>query len=255
MKPLATIAPLALLTATTHATVLSSGPDAWIRGSSQSTAYFGWDSFDAGAPGTPAFGGTILNDSSPDIGTALSTSVVFQENTGGYGQRSASGNIYSGFTGESLDLNVRFSSLNPTGTGSSTVFVTILGNPALDRELLPFMLSDGTDCFAPTNFLTGESAEVSGSRVWIAEWQLSGNAAPEYTLSVRSDVPGGFGTDVGLDSVTIDIATIPGATPLANSSTNTPSLQSLGGVQTVPEPSSALLISFGAILAAARRRK
>lgn len=251
MKPFATFTLLILSTTTNQGATLSSGPDAWNRGSSATTAYFGWDSFDAGAPGNPSFGGSILNDSSPDTGTALSASVVFQENTNGYGQRSGSGNIYSGFTGESLDLNVRFSSLNPTGAGSSTVFVTILGNPALDRELLPFVLSDDTNSFAPTQFLSGESAEVSGSRVWIAEWQLAGNTASEYTLSVSSNIAGGFGTDVALDSVTIDIATTPGANPLTNSS----STGSLGNVSIVPEPSSALLVTFGALLAGVRRKR
>ncbi len=255
MKHNAFIASLVLSASFAHAAVLSSGPDAWTRGSSASTAYFGWDVIDAGDPGNPAFGGTILNDATPDIGTSLSTSVLFQQTTTGYGQRSATGNIYSGFTGDSLDLNVRFSSLNPTGSGSSTVFLTILGNPAADRELLPFSLSDGITSFAPIQFLSNESADVSGSRVWVAEWQLSGNAATEYTVSVRSDVAGGNGTDVAIDSITLDLATIPGATPLANSSTDSPALQSLGGVQTVPEPSSALFIAIGTIFFTTRRRR
>ncbi len=249
MKHNALIALLALPASLTHAAVLSSGPDAWTRGSSASTAYFGWDVIDAGAPGNPAFGGTILNDATPEVGTPLSTSVLFQESTTGYGQRSGTGNIYSGFTGDSLDLNVRFSSLNPTGAGSSTVFLTILGNPADDRVLLPFVLNDGSMDLAPTNFLTGISTEVSGSRVWVAEWQLSENAAAEYTISVRSDLTSGFGNDVGIDSVTVDIATTPGVSPLANTSNSL----ALGTVA-VPEPSSALLISLGALLAAARRR-
>ena len=254
MKHKAFIASLLLSSSLGQAAVLSAGPDAWTRGSSASTAYFGWDVIDAGAPGTPAFGGTILNDSSPEVGTGLSISTLFQEGTTGYGQRSGSGNIYSGFTMESLDLNVRFSTLDMSGSGSSTVFVTILGNPATDRQLLPFVLSDGVTDFAPANFLTGSSIEAGSEiRVWVAEWQLTGNTAAEYTVKVRSDIAGGFGSDVGIDSVTVDIATTPGAIPLANSMVNNSGLRSLGNVQ-VPEPSSALLFGLGSLLVFIRRR-
>jgi len=234
-----------------EAAVLSAGPDAWSRGDA-GAVYFGWDVLEmSGAPGP--FGNSTINDTTPDVGTVGSFSASLADGpTATYGHRSSTGNIYSGFTGGPLDLVVGFSAFGSVGSGSTTVFLTILGNPADTRLLSQITLDAGGGALAPARLLEGISAEDpndTGAKVWVAEWRLDGHAS-DYEIRILSDPASGFGTDVGLDSITVDALWTSDLDPTANSSEEL----ALGGVEVVPEPSSALLALLGALGLWRRRR-
>ncbi|MEM8679054.1 MAG: hypothetical protein AAGF97_06865, partial [Planctomycetota bacterium] len=74
-------------------------PDAWSRGTSADSAYFGWDNME-GSGSFLGFG-QVLDDSTPDLGTATPNARFFQGADGvndpsptDYGHRSGSGNFY-----------------------------------------------------------------------------------------------------------------------------------------------------------------
>lgn len=231
-----------------HAATLSGGPDAWSRGS-LGTAYFGWDTFEANTPQRGP-GSVRLNDATPDIGTALTTSTLVQAPSTTYGFVSSSGNLYSGFTGNQFDIDLTFSALNSSGSGTTTIYLSILGNPATGNILLPFSLSYGSTTLSPTVQITGLQDQTNSQRVWLAEWQVPGNTATEYTINVLSDLASGNGTDVAIDSITVDAAWTNSSAALTNQS----SALSLGNVNLVPEPSTLLLGLLSFPLMILRRR-
>jgi len=241
-----------------YSAVLSTGPDAWARGSvandgSFASDYYGWDQFDAGTPGP--FGNSTLDDTSPDVGIDPGGASAAQGDPAAYGLRSSSGNLYSGFQGDAFNLDLTVPSSGTAGSGSTTVLLTLVGNPATDRALLPFVLSDGVNTFSPNSVLDGLSSELiladgSRQRIWAAEWQLSGNANT-YTIGIDSDLASGNGTDVAIDSVSLDVAWSASSTALANSQTP----DGLGSISVVPEPSSSLLELASLVILSLRRSR
>ncbi len=253
MKHTSSLLALIALTTPLQAVVLSGGPDAWSRGDAQ-TAHFGWDIFEAsGTPGR--FGDRQLNDSSPDIGTALSASTIFQNDSNAYGHRSSSSNIYSGFQGDALDISIRFPGIGTANVGMTTILLTVLGNPADSNVLTPFILSSTSDSalsLSPTVSLTDQSAEYPDKKVWVAEWQVPGSDPQDYEIRILSDLASGNGTDVALDSLVVDVAWTNAPAALSNSH----SFSSLGNITTVPEPTTGVLaLSSLAMLTFTRRRK
>ena len=238
----------------TQAAVLAEGPEGWVRGNaandgSFASVYYGWDQFDAGTPGP--FGNSTLDDSTPDVGVDPTGANVSQGNPAAYGLRSSTGNLYSGFQGDQFNLDIDAPNNGTAGSGSTTVFLTFIGNPASNRDLLPFSLSDGTNTFAPDATTDGLSSELvlgdgANQRIWAAEWRLAGNVN-DYSLNILSDLAGGNGTDVAIDALTIDIAWTSSTTPLE---------AGFGNIEFIPEPSSGLLaVAAISILSLQRRRK
>lgn len=133
------------------------------------TTYLGWDVF--GAPGT-----TVINDTTPDIGTDAGSFVT----TDGTDHQSGSFNYYS--YGGPVAEDVTFSTAGVNGSGYTTVIVqalTLFGDwgPSID-----FGAIGGVD---PSLVLLETNAAGAGQL--FAKYELPGTADPE-TFSMSSDV-------------------------------------------------------------------
>ncbi|TWT97733.1 hypothetical protein Pla108_18850 [Botrimarina colliarenosi] len=142
------------------------------------TTYLGWDVF--GSPGD-----TVLNDTTPDVGTGAGSFVT----TNGEDHQSGSLNYYSG--GGSVAEDVTFATDGVPGSGFTTVLVqatTLFGGWGADIEFGPI------DGVAPTQVL--QTTNAIGSGQLFVRYELPGNSATE-TFSIATAV-GGNPTSLGL---------------------------------------------------------
>jgi hypothetical protein len=231
-----------LMVSAASATVSIYAPDAWTRGNTSTTAYFGWDVMDnSGIAG--GFGSVILDDPSPEIGTALGLGVaalngrIFQGTGvsggyGSYGHRSSSGNYYSGFNAtDFMDDTITATTRGASG-GFTTVVLQLLATPGNAVPGLAFNITGGT--FTLQKSLYG--ADASGTGQYWVEWTAPGANLP-VAIHLSSAV-----SSVAADSFTVDAFWTAGAAPVVNS------------ISTVPEPGVVSLLGGAGLLWLARRR-
>ena len=213
-------------------------PDAWARGTTANSAYFGWDNLEGSFQFLSA--GQILDDTTPDLGTS-SSSRLFQGTDGianpsptFYGHRSGSGNYYSGFIpGSGVDDTISGVAPASGSGGNTTLVVQLIGQPETFVENLSFSAGPG---WTKTSDLYGFYADGTGA-YW-QEW-----TAPGDNLSFDININRLPGTSsIAIDAFQVDTYWTPGAA-VTNS------------ISIVPEPGTALLMGLGlAGLAGSRRR-
>jgi hypothetical protein len=232
--------------ASAHAITTSTGqswnfaPDAWVRGNSSETSYFGWDVIEvAGAPTGP-FGSFKLDDATPDLGsptTATGTRIVQSNDSFAiYGHRSASGNYYSGFPANAL-ADDSISAVAPTPVGQSggftTVVLQVIGQPTSTINDLTFTMDNVA---AWTKHKSLYAVNSGGAGVHWQEWTAPGANLP-FTMHMQSAT-----SSRGIDAFQIDTHWS-AAGPLVNA------------IAAIPEPASAGLAVIGLLSAAGMKRR
>ncbi len=232
-----------LMMSAARATLSTYQPDAWTRGNSSATAYFGWDFLDnSGIPG--GFGSVVLDDASPEVGATLGFGVTglnarLYQGTGmaggygSYGHRSSSGNYYSGFNATDFMDDTITATTRGTAGGFTTVVLQLLASPGNSIPGLAFNISGGT--FTLEKMLYGVDGTGTG-QYWV-EW-----TAPGANLAVAIDLNSAT-SSIGGDSFTVDTHWTAAATPVVNS------------IPAVPEPGVASLLGGFGVLWLARRRR
>lgn len=239
---LAGVAALLLVASAAQATLSVHMPDAWVRDNSSTTAYFGWDVMESS--GITLGFGTVLDDTTPDVGTSLGIGVtglngrIFQGTgvSGGYGtygHRSGSSNYYSGFNEtDYMDDSITATSRGTSG-GFTTVVLQVLGSAANTIPNLTFAISGAT--FTLQKSLYGVASDGTG-QYWY-EWSAPG-ANLSFTIDLNSPV-----SSIGVDSFTVDTYWTNGAGPVLNS------------LVAVPEPSAVALLGAIGVVCLARRKR
>ncbi len=225
-------------------------PDAWVRGNTADTAYFGWDVLEASGE-TLGFG-QVLDDTTPDLGNAITaTGVRFFQGSDGildpspttYGHRSGSGNYYSGMMAGHTAHDTFTATAPASGTGGfTTVVLQLIGGNGYSPDGdggnivddLSFTISGGDADWTLQNSLYGIN-EFGSGMYWL-EWTAPGSSL-EFSILMTS-------TEIhrSLDAFQID--THWSATgPVVN------------GITSIPEPGAGLLLLGGGALLAMRRRR
>lgn len=193
------------------------------------TTYVGWDSF--GDPGD-----TVINDSTPDLGTDGGSFVT----TNSENHLSSSLNYYSGFGTVAEDIS--FSTSGTAGSGYTTVIVQIETTFGSFNPAVPVQFST-IEGVVPTivlgdNAIPGAPSGPGGAQLF-AKYELL-NAPTNLSLSLSSiSSPGG--THLPMGKFVVD--TVWSATGFSSDT----------AVNT-PEPSTALLALFGLSLLATQKR-
>lgn len=232
-----------LMVSAARATLSTYQPDAWTRGNSSTTSYFGWDVMDDS--GIVGFAGSkMLDDPSPEVGLSLGIGVtglnarIFQGTGlaggyGSYGHRSSSGNYYSGFNAaDFMDDTITATTRGGTG-GFTTVVLQLLATPGNSIPGLAFNITGGT--FTLQKSLYGVDGTGTG-QYWV-EW-----TAPGANLPVAIDLNSAV-SSISADSFTVDTHWTFAASPAVNS------------IGAVPEPTVASLLGGFGIMWLARRRR
>ena len=152
----------------------------------RNTTHFGWDSFED--PATYPVSGTALNDTTPDITSAMTPADVRFESLHGNKNRASSGNFYSGFNEATSMVNERVTVVtNGTvgATGKTTILVQMIaapfgGNPSHFASTWQFSTINGV---APAEVLQTRNGSGFG-QVWV-RWELPGNE-PSYQFTITS---------------------------------------------------------------------
>jgi hypothetical protein len=232
--------------ASAHAITTSTGqswnfaPDAWVRGNTSETSYFGWDVIEAAGPPTGPFGSFKLDDATPDLGpptTAAGTRIVQSNDSFAiYGHRSASGNYYSGFPANALADDL-ISAVAPTPAGQSggftTVVLQVIGQPTSSINDLTFTM-DNVAAWTKQKGLYAVNS--GGAGVHWQEWTAPGANLP-FTIHMQSAT-----SSRGIDAFQID-AHWSADGPLVNA------------ITAIPEPASAGLAVIGLLSAAGTKRR
>ncbi|MBA3485006.1 MAG: PEP-CTERM sorting domain-containing protein [Pirellulales bacterium] len=212
-------------------------PDAWTRGNTDDTSYFGWDVIEhAGAPNGP-FGSGRLDDTTPDLGaptTAASPRIVQSAaSLAIYGHRSGTGNYYSGFPGNAF-ADDTISAVAPTPVGQSggftTVVLQVIGQPSNAVPDLSFAADTSSVAWTKQKDLFAVNA--TGAGVYWQEWTALGDNLP-FSIHMTSAT-----SSRGLDAFQVDTFWSPTG-PVINA------------ISAIPEPSSFALAAMG-LLASAR---
>lgn len=231
----ATVTPAAFAITTSGGQAWDFVPDAWTRGNTADTSYFGWDVIEsAGSPGGP-FGSGRLDDSTPDLGsptTASSPRIV--QSTASlaiYGHRSGSTNYYSGFPDNAF-ADDAFSAIAPAGGsgGFTTVVLQVIGQPANGVNDLSFSTDNSSVTWTRQKDLYAKNA--SGAGVYWQEWTAPGDHLP-FSIHMAS-----ASSSIGLDAFQIDTFWS-AAGPVVNA------------IAAIPEPS-CLALSAAGLLGLAR---
>jgi hypothetical protein len=164
-------------------------PDAWARGNTPTTAYFGWDQIESAGPPTGPFGSYKLDDSSPDLGiptSATATRLVQSDASFAiYGHRSASGNYYSGFPDDAVaDEFIHGTTPAPTGEsgGFTTVVLQALGQPGSPTEDLTFAMDNGATWTKQKGLY---AVNAAGAGLYWQEWTAPGANLP-FSIHIQS---------------------------------------------------------------------
>ncbi len=226
-------------------------PDAWTRGNTVDSSYFGWDVIERA--GLPTLGsGRLLDDSTPDLGTGITaTGTRIYQGANGiadpsptlYGHVSASMNYYSGanFTDPTAP-QIHFANDTITATtpasgagGFTTVVLQVLGQPDNTISDLNFEMTSAG--WTKQKSLYGILDGPTG--LFWQEWTAPG-AGLNFAIHMTSP------TDSrAIDSFVIDTFWTSAASPTVNART------SVG----IPEPTAGALACLAALGAAARRRR
>lgn len=220
--------------------VMEYTPDAWTRGNDANTTFYGWDSFeDSGVGGS--VGGSILDDSTPDLGIDPGTARFFQGTNGLasppppilYGHRSGSGNYYAGFLASSvMDDTITGTAVSSGSGGFTTLVLQAVGQPASGVGSVDFVASAG---WTKVKDIYGTSSNGTG-HYW-QEWIQAGD---NLAFSIDMD---SVATSYAFDAFTIDTFWTSGSSAAINS------------VTAVPEPSTYAMMALGlGLLIFARRR-
>lgn len=220
-------------------------PDAWARGTTADSAWFGWDVLDGS--GVFLSHGQVLDDTTPDLGTATPSSRLYQGTDGvadpsptTYGHRSGSGNYYTGHPsgpGSNNAVDDTITGVAPSsGTGGhTTILLQAIGQPQSSAAGIEWTAPGWTK----TSDLYGQ--EANGTGVYWQEWTAPGNDLP---FSVNLDGPEGS-SSYALDAFQVDTFWTDGAEPIISSRTM------IG----IPEPSSLVLTVLGLFALAGLRRR
>lgn len=185
-----------------------------------STTYLGWDSFGERAD-------TVLNDSTPDVGTGSGSFVT----TNGEDHQSGSLNYYTG--GGSVAEDISFATDGTTGSGFTTVIVqasTLFGGWGSEID---FGSIDGVE---PS--LVVQATNAMGSGQLFVKYELPGTTDVE-TFSIGQEL-GGDPTSFGLFVV---------------DSVWSPSGFAADTAIATPEPAAVLLTLLGLVAASASTRR
>jgi hypothetical protein len=152
----------------------------------RNTTHFGWDTFED--PANYAVPGTALNDTTPDITSAMTPAGVRFESLHGNKNRASSGNFYSGFAEATSIVNERVTVVtNGTvgATGKTTILLQIIagsfaGNPSNFASTWQFSAINGVE---PTQVLQTRNGGGFG-QVWV-RWELPGNET-SYQFTITS---------------------------------------------------------------------
>lgn len=152
----------------------------------RNTTHFGWDTFED--PATYPVPGTALNDTTPDITSAMTPAGVRFESLHGNKNRASSGNFYSGFNEATSIVNERVTVVtNGTvgATGKTTILVQMIaasfgGNPSNFSSTWQFSHINGV---APAEVLQTRNGAGFG-QVWV-RWELPGNET-SYQFTITS---------------------------------------------------------------------
>lgn len=225
-------------------------PDAWTRGNTVDSSYFGWDVIERAGLPTLDFG-RILDDSTPDLGTGITaTGTRIYQGANGivdpsptlYGHVSGSMNYYSGANfADPTAPQIHFANDTITATtpasgagGFTTVVLQVLAQPANGIEDLNFEMT--TAGWTKQKDLYGILAGPTGV-IW-QEWTAPGADLP---FSIHMTSP----TDSrAIDSFAVDTFWTSGAAPVINARA------SVG----IPEPAAGALACLAVLALAARRR-
>lgn len=205
-------------------------PDAWTRGNSAESAYFGWDLIEhAGLPNGP-MGSGRLDDSTPDLGsptTGIAPRLVQSpESLAIFGHRSGSGNYYSGFQGNAFaDDTISATAPTPAGQsgGFTTVVLQVIGQPTNVLGDLSFTMVTSSVAWTKQKDLYGLN---SGAGAYWQEWTAPGANLP-FAIHMTSAT-----SSRGIDAFQIDAHWSPDG-PVVNA------------ISAIPEPSSVALASAG----------
>ena len=175
-------------------------PDAWARGNTTDTSYFGWDVMESAGMGP--FGSGLLDDATPDLGgptTAGSPRLAQSpESTTVFGHRSGSGNYYSGFPGNSF-ADDTISAVAPTPAGQSggytTIVLQVIGQPDNEIADLSFAMDTSSVAWVKQKDLYGVQ---NGAGVYWQEWTAPGDNLP-FAIRMTS-----ASSSRGLDAFQID---------------------------------------------------
>lgn len=218
-------------------------PDAWVRGNTIDSSYFGWDSLEGPPIPNAPFGSFKLDDTTPDLGvgtTALSPRFVQSNGSLAiYGHRSSSNNYYSGFpdTIDGFPANAAaddtFSATAPaSGVGGfTTVVLQAIGGVGQAVSDLDFQMT--TAGWVKQKDLYG-NAPGGGGLHW-QEWTAPGN---DLAFAIQMTSPN---SSRSLDAFQIDTFWSPNAA-VVNARSG------------IPEPSTLALAAFIVAPLARRRR-
>lgn len=227
-------------------------PDAWARGNTAVTSWFGWDVLEFTGPPTAPFGSFVLNDSTPDLGaptTATGTSLAQSPaSIGIYGHQSASGNYYSGFpdVADGFPFNAvaddTLTGVAPaSGAGGYTTIVlqAIAQVPAQGQGANSIagvsFIADAA--WTKTSGLYGQTADGAG--LYWQEWTAPGANVP-FSIDITSAT-----SSIAIDAFQVDTYWTTASQPLINSR------DSIG----VPEPAAVALMAIGACWCATTRTR
>ncbi|MFK7788513.1 MAG: PEP-CTERM sorting domain-containing protein [Phycisphaeraceae bacterium] len=216
-----------------------------------SAVHIGWDVLEPNGfpPPIGAFGGVLLDDTTPDIGDTTILGARLQQLGTTFGHISSSGNYYSGF-GEGWgadDLITAPTDLTSHGSGFTTIIFQITEQ---DLGFAPPVAGEDTDAVATVfgrtditlnglapleaNFARGVNANDVSQ--WFAQWEIAGDPA-SVEIAFSNEL-----AHTAIDFLEVDVLWSADGGQLIQ----TPTI--------VPEPTSAALLVMGGLAMLRRRR-